>query len=207
MKIIDSEITILDSIDGDRILKRIEKAARTCYKSEDKIKDDSHIKLVSNLIKRGHTAMLEFASVTVRIICDRAIANEIVRHRVGTSYAQESTRYVRYNDITVVSPLPFEWGDDESDERHNVWVKAMLDAEEAYKKLINLDCSPQEARGVLPLSLKTEIVVGMNLRAWRHFFELRCDIAAHPQIREIAINILKQFKEKIPVVFDDIEVK
>lgn len=192
-------------IDGMEILKQIERIGRTCYKSEDRITDDSAVKFVKMLVDNGHEAMIEHAYVSVRIICDRGVSHEIVRHRMA-SYAQESTRYCNYskdkfgNEITVIEPN--FWAD--KPECKEVWEKAMKQAEEAYMKLIELGATPQEARSVLPNSLKTEIVVTMNLREWRHFFKLRTDKTAHPQIREIAVPLLKAFKEKIPVVFDDI---
>jgi len=192
-------------IDGMEILKKIERIGRTCYKSEDRITDDSAVKFVKMLVENGHEAMIEHVHVSVRIICDRGVSHEIVRHRMA-SYAQESTRYCNYgkdkfgNEITVIEPN--FWND--KPDCKKVWEEAMKQAEEAYMKLIELGATPQEARSVLPNSLKTEIVVTMNLREWRHFFKLRTDKAAHPQIREIAVPLLKAFKEKIPVVFDDI---
>ena len=204
MKIIKPSIEIMSHIDGIEMLKNVERYARTCYKSEDRITGCSCVKFVQNLIDRGHEAMLEHEKITVKIICDRGISHEWVRHRLA-SYAQESTRYVKYGDINVIAPIPFEWGDEENDERHNVWFKAMLDAEEAYKKLIDLGCAPQEARSVLPNSLKTELICTMNLREWRHFFFLRAAKSAHPQIRFIAEQLLSAFRIYIPVVFDKIK--
>lgn len=193
--------------DGMEILKKIERIGRTCYKSEDKITDTSAVNFVKMLIERGHEAMIEHIHISVRIICDRGVSHEIVRHRIA-SYAQESTRYCNYskdkfgNEITVIEPNFWE----DKPECKQIWEQAMRQSEEAYLKLIELGASPQEARSVLPNSLKTEIVVTMNLREWRHFFKLRTDKSAHPQIREIAIPLLQAFKEKIPVVFDNIYV-
>jgi len=85
------------------------------------------------------------------------------------------------------------------------WEVAMEDAEKHYLELIKLGATPQMARGILPTSLKTEIVVTMNLREWRHFFKLRTEIVAHPQMREITIPLLQEFKRLIPIVFDDIK--
>lgn len=194
-------------IDGMEILKQIERVGRTCYKSEDKISDTSAIKFVRMLVENGHEAMIEHAHVTVRIICDRGVTHEMIRHRMA-SYAQESTRYCNYSKdkfgsgITVIEPN--FWQD--KPECKEVWELAMKQSEEAYLKLIELGATAQEARSVLPHSLKTEIVVTMNLREWRHFFKLRTEPAAHPQIREVAIPLLQAFKEKIPVVFDNITV-
>lgn len=198
---------IESSVDNDFILKHIEKVGRTAYKSEDKITDESASHFIQMLIIRKHLSVLEHAFITVRIICDRGISHEIVRHRLA-SYTQESTRYCNYSkgkfesEITVIAPC--FW--DENDEKYKLWIKAMTLIEETYNKLILLGASAQEARSVLPNSLKTEIVVTMNLREWLHFFELRTAKAAHPQMREIAIPLLEEFKKKLPVIFSSIKV-
>ena len=156
---------------------------------------------------RGHLSVIEHQSVTVRVICDRGVSHEIVRHRLA-SYTQESTRYCNYtkgkfgSEITVIEPC--FWSKD--DEKYKVWKKTIEQIEAGYNKLIELGATPQEARSILPNSLKTEIVITMNLREWRHFFTLRTSPAAHPQMREVAIPLLKEFQRLIPVVFDDIEI-
>jgi len=205
MKIIQPEFIIESHVDGDYILKQIEKAGRTAYKSEDKITDDSATKFVTMINGLGHNSVIEHQSVTVRIICDRGVSHEIVRHRLA-SYTQESTRYCNYtkgkfgNEITVIKPC--FW--DENDEKYQVWRQTIESIEIAYNKLILLGASPQEARSILPNSLKTEIVMTMNLREWQHFFTLRTSPNAHPQMREVAIPLLKEFKKRIPVIFDTI---
>lgn len=205
MKIIEPSFEILDDINGKEMLKKIELAARTCYKSEDKITDDSAEKFVRNLIKRGHESALEHEKVSVRIICDRGVSHEIVRHRLA-SYSQESTRYVCYDngkhsrEMTFIRPCFLR----EGSVSYNDWKYAMRSAEDFYVSLISNGCSPQEARVVLPNSLKTEIVMTANLREWRHFFRLRCAPDAHPQMREIAVMMLEEFRKLIPVVFDDL---
>ena len=149
--------------------------------------------------------MLEHEKLSVRIICDRGVSHEIVRHRVA-SYSQESTRYCNYslnkyeNELTFIRP--FFWNDDP--EKFRIWEDAMAMAERSYLTLIAKGASPQEARSVLPNSLKTEIIVTMNMREWRHFFRMRADAAAHPQMREIAVPMLEFFQKTIPVIFDDI---
>lgn len=207
MKIIRPTFEIMP-VNGEEILKNIERAGRTCYKSEDKINADSARKFVAGIIKSGHESVIEHEKVTVRIICDRGVTHEIVRHRIA-SYSQESTRYCNYSDDKFGNELtfirPFYWKDDS--EKMNVWTIAMERAERCYMGLLHMGATPQEARAVLPNSLKTEIVVTMNMREWRHFFKLRCSRAAHPQMRETAIPILKKFKEVIPVIFDDIQVE
>ena len=204
MQIIKPSFVIEDEIDGQKILKNIERYARTCYKSEDKITVGSAEKLIANIIKRGHESVIEHEKVTVRLICDRGVTHEIVRHRIA-SYSQESTRYCDYHkkgEIQIIEPLFFV----DQPEKYEVWEKAMEETEKAYNKLIELGATPQEARSVLPNSLKTEIIVTFNLREWRHFFKLRCSPAAHPQMREIIIPLFQELKKRIPVIFDDIEI-
>lgn len=204
MKIIKPYFEILTSINGNEILKSIELIGRVCYKSEDKITEDSAMKFVSNVIKRGHESVIEHQSISVRIICDRGVSHEIVRHRLA-SYSQESTRYCNYG-VTgeVVFIKPCFWNDDSI--QMETWSTSMRASEFDYLNLLKQGATPQEARSVLPNSLKTEIVMTMNLREWRHFFKLRTGIAAHPQMREITIPMLKEFKSLVPVVFDDIKI-
>lgn len=194
-------------------VKRLERDARTCYKSEENIGDNTYERILSNIIKRGHTSVLEHEKITVRIVCDRGVSHELVRHRIA-SFSQESTRYCNYSKdkssegikfIDIVTGFNYDLLAEEKDrEKYDVWYKAMEDAEKAYNKLIELGALPQEARSVLPNSTKTEIVITMNIRSWRNFFELRADGAAHPQMQELAYQMLKAFHEYIPVVFDDI---
>ena len=162
---------------------------------------------VSNILKSGHESVIEHEKVSLRFICDRGVSHEIVRHRIA-SYSQESTRYCNYckdkfgKEITVIRPL--FWKDDSKE--YQIWYEAMLYSEQVYHALIQLGASPQEARSILPNSLKTEIVVTMNLREWRHFFKLRTAANAHPQMREIACMALAKFKQEIPIIFDDINL-
>ena len=205
-------------INGIELLKQIESVGRTCYKSEDRITDDSATKFVRSLIKNGHEAMIEHNSITVRFICDRGVSHEIVRHRIA-SYGQESTRYCNYsndkfsNEINVIDisdgialdTKMKNYTPELIQEIMNEWLAAMEDAEKHYIKMIDLGATAQIARGVLPTSVKTEIVVTMNLREWRHFFKLRAHISAHPQMRELALPLLKEFQSLIPCVFDDLQ--
>ena len=216
MKIIKPSIEVLDTLDQAVILKRLELVGRTCYKSEDKITDISCVEFVKKIIKSGHLAIIEHYDISVRVICDRGVTHEIVRHRIA-SYAQESTRFCNYasgkfeNVITVIAPC--FWNTEEyeetkdsliQDEKMGVWRDTMWYLEASYLRLISLGATPQEARSVLPNSLKTEIIMTMNLREWRHFLTLRTSKAAHPQMREVANMILSEFKSKIPVIFEDI---
>ena len=206
MRIIEPYIELIDEIDGLEIIKKIERIGRVCYKSENKITTDSSKEFVRRLIERGHESVIEHEKITVRFVCDRGVSHEIVRHRLA-SYSQESTRYCNYSkeafgkEITVIKPL--FW--DKNSEQYETWYRCMKAAEEAYFELLNTGAKPQEARSVLPNSLKTEIVITMNLREWRHFFKLRTSEVAHPQMREVACMALQEMKELIPIVFDDIK--
>lgn len=176
-------------------LELLEAAGRTCYLSEPEGDSGAFIKMI---IKRGHESVLEHETISVRIICDRGISHELVRHRIA-SFSQESTRYCDYSgEIEFIIP---SWVDEAKD---GVWVDAMENAANAYTFLRGMGWKPEQARSVLPNSLKTEIVMTLNLRSWRNFFKLRTSPAAHPQMREIAIPMLKAFKELVPVVFDDL---
>ena len=201
-------------------LQMIEKIGRVCYKSEDLIMEDgeSAKKFVAMLIKNGHEAMLEHSNLSVKFIVDRGISHELVRHRIA-SFAQESTRYCNYTkdkfgsecnfiDIIPGIKLDNKMKSMETSEIALVleeWEKAMEDAERHYMKMLELGATPQIARSVLPNSTKTEITVSANYREWRNFFKLRIPKTAHPQMREVTIPLLKELKEKIPVIFDDIE--
>ena len=207
MKIIIPSFEILSPVDGQAILQHIERCGRVCYKSEDKITDTSAQTFVGSIIKRGHEAVLEHASVTVKFVVDRGVSHEIVRHRLA-AYCQESTRYCNYSkdgfggEITVIKPHYLEAGT----RAFACWRGACETAESAYFSLLEWGCSPQEARAVLPNSLKTEVVMTANLREWRHFFRLRTAPAAHPQMREAADMLLAAFQAELPVIFDDLSV-
>ncbi|MBQ5310590.1 MAG: FAD-dependent thymidylate synthase [Oscillospiraceae bacterium] len=205
MNIITPSYEILGAPDGRDMLRMIELCGRVCYKSEDRMTDDSAEKFISMIMKSGHESVLEHEKITVRVICDRGVTHEIVRHRVA-SYSQESTRYCNYSqdkfgsELTFIKPCYF----DEDDERYTLWKNAMADAEKSYFALIAAGAKAEEARGVLPNAIKTELVMTMNIREWRHFFRLRTSGRAHPQMRELACMILAGFKERFPVLFDDI---
>ena len=209
MRIIKASFIIEDSLDGNKIIKKIEKAGRTCYKSEENITPNSAKDFIKKILSTGHESVIEHEKVTVRVICDRGITHEIVRHRIA-SYSQESTRYCNYskskfgNEIIVIEPCFWKNKNIEDVRKYEIWKKLMEESEKAYIKLIELGATPQEARSVLPNSLKTEIIITMNLREWRHFFKLRTSDAAHPQMREIVRPLLDEFKKRIPVIFDDI---
>lgn len=211
MNIIEPYVEILEAPDYNKMLRFIELVGRTCYKSEDKITSGSAEKFVKGLIEKGHTAMIEHVTITVKFVCDRGVSHELVRHRLA-SFAQESTRFCNYvdsrfeNSITVIKPC--FW--DETQEEFDLWFRSMKSAEAAYIRLIHAGASPQEARSVLPNSLKTEVVVTMNIREWRHFFNLRAigtTGAPHPQMRQVARMAFDMFKENWPAFFSDLEVQ
>lgn len=207
MKIIKPTFIIESKIDGEEILNLLERAGRTAYKSEGRIGPGTAEKFLGKILSLHHESVIEHSFVTVRVICDRGVTHEWVRHRLG-SYTQESTRYCNYSkgkfdrEIAVIEPC--FWSHD--DPQYQVWQAAMKDAEKHYLNLIDLGATPQEARSVLPNSLKTEMVATMNLRSWRNFFKLRTDSSAHPQIRELAIPLLKAFQDRIPVIFNDLTI-
>ncbi|KKL90414.1 hypothetical protein LCGC14_1904920 [marine sediment metagenome] len=205
-----------------RIMKAIEKAGRTCYKSEDKITNESADKFVRMLFEHDppHESVIEHEKITVRLICDRGVSHEMVRHRLA-SYSQESTRYCNYNtdkhDNQITFILPCWFPDDllgtyidyvdfpkSSHEDKMIWINSMVNCEEDYISLINKGWKPQQARSVLPNALKTEIVVTANLREWRLIMKQRTAKAAHPQMREIMIPLLTTFAARLPVIFADI---
>ena len=208
MKIIDPSYKILNITNPAEIYKNIETAARTCYKSESKVAEGSAAKMIKTLIKNGHEAMLEHGSMTVRFIVDRGVSHEIVRHRL-CSFAQESTRYCRYdgdrfgNEITVIDIAPFC----NTRAAYEAWRQACLSSEAQYMKMLEQGTPPEIARSVLPNSLKTEIVVTSNMREWRHILNLRAADAtgkAHPQMKQVMVPLLKELDDLMPELFDDI---
>lgn len=210
MILTDQSIQILSNINTFDILKLIEAAGRTCYKSEDKISidDSSAIKFVNMIMKLGHESVIEHVSLTVKAITNRGTSHQLVRHRIA-SYSQESTRYCNYtkdkfgDSITFIDKKSLV----DKPELYKIWVHAMLAAEENYFKMIEAGASVDEARGVLPLDTKTEIVMTYNLRQWRHVLKTRMDGHCHSNIREISEMILKEFKQILPEIFGDINLE
>ena len=203
MKILQPKAEIIFPLQKSEIndmLKRVEFIGRVAYRSEHKITDDSYKSFISNIINLGHESVLEHSTLTVLFICDRAIAQEITRHRIA-SFTGESTRYVSYkDDAEFIHPFGEKDIPDE-------WYKGIQQSEESYQYLIKNGVSPQIARSVLPLALAQRIYVTANLREWRHILRLRTAMPSHPQMREIMIPLLDELKDKIPVVFDDIGVQ
>lgn len=204
---------------GENVIIAIEKAARTCYKSEHKIIRDeakniaiSGRDLVRKLISNKHEAMLEFGgNIAVKFTCDRGVSHELVRHRLA-SFAQESTRYCNYGNDHVTFIIPHWLRISEgiysstpvTTPSSTIWMNNMLYCESAYKQLLFEDWTPQLARDVLPNALKTEINISANIREWRHIFKLRCASSAHPSMRNLMIPLLLEFNNKIPIIFDDL---
>lgn len=214
MKLVTATYEIMDY--PSDMLIRIERAARTCYKSEDHITYDSAERLVRSLIKRGHMAMIEFGGVaTVKLVSNRGFTHEMVRHRLGI-FAQESTRYCNYgkgkfgSEITTCDPADVLGMREQDPEKKARWKVKMLDswlrAEHDYLDLINDGCPAELAREVLPIGLKAEIVVQANVREWIHIFSQRTSHSAHPRMRELMRPLLEDFRRLMPVIFDDVGI-
>ena len=184
-------------------LRFLERCARTCYKSEDKMTDESYRRIMDLIMTSKHESVIEHIGATVKFIVSRGFSHELVRHRVA-SFSQESTRYVNYGKktagITVVRPSV----DNMLPHQYAKWLRAMENAEKSYLALLALEVKPQIARGVLPIDLKTEIVMTANIREWRHVFKLRCAKSAHPQMQEVMRPLLQEFAQAIPIIFDDL---
>lgn len=198
MEYITAGYTIMDTLDEQAMLKKIERCGRIAYQSQDKITEDSCVAFVKNLIKREHESVLEHVVFTVVFTVDRGLSHEIVRHRLA-SYTQSSTRYYRFKGgVTFVIPQADNVG-------YNVdtWHKACGDAEKAYFKLLETQ-APEIARNVLPMSTATELAMTANIREWRHFFRLRAAPTAHPQLRTLVNKLLAELKTKLPTIFGDL---
>lgn len=209
---------ILLPIDAAQIEQHLEQAGRICYKSEPEGDAGGFIR---RLIKSGHESVIEHHSISVKIICDRGVSHELVRHRL-CSFSQESTRYVKYNNnIECIKPpwlsnnvlrlwgthlnINIAFNNGEINHEESIWLHGILAAAWCYQDLCDVNWKPERARSVLPNSLKTELTMTANLREWRHIFNLRCSKAAHPQMREIMKPLLFKFWEALPTVFSDIK--
>ena len=212
MRLVKPSYAILTRVDMTRIYKAIERAGRTCYKSEARITETSAEEFIRKVISRGHESVIEHESLSVRFVIDRGVSHELVRHRL-CAFSQESTRYCNYSGGTtfVIPPWvevePGEYTEELYRRKQllyadSQWFTAMLSAEAWYKDLRGAGWTPQQARSVLPNSLKTEIVVTANLREWRHILRLRTSRAAHPQIREVMEPLLAELRRRLPAVFE-----
>lgn len=204
MRLVEPWIKV-ENFDGVKIMKRIERACRTCYRSEDKISDESYKNLLTNCLNRGHESVLEHEKITVRIYSDIGTYKDLTRHRFA-SFSVESTRYCSYNkdkygnEIAVVNPVYME-----DKEVFETWKKAIEDMEKAYMKMKELGASTDMCREILPHSTAAEYTMTANIREWKHILELRTTNHVHPAIRQVLIPLLLLFKEQMPEIFGDIE--
>ena len=204
MRIVEPWIKV-EKIDGEKIMKRIERACRTCYRSEGKITEDSYKKLLTNCITRGHESVLEHEKVTVRIYSDVGSYKDLTRHRFA-SFAVESTRYCSYdkdkygNEIAFIDPVYME-----DKEIYEIWKKTMQEIENGYIKMKQLGATTDMCREILPHSTAAEYTMTANIREWKHILSLRTTKHVHPSIRQVLIPLLKYFKEEMPEIFADIE--
>lgn len=207
VKIIEPSVEIVNDIDGDKILKQIERCARNCYKSEGNITEDttSAVKMITKLIELNHTAMIEFADIILNLHCDIGVYKDLTRHR-HCSFAIESTRYCNYskdkfgNEITFIKPCNM----DENSGIYHTWLKTMNDIEKAYMQMAEIGATPDQLRMILPHSTAASVMIKANIREWRHIFTLRCAKAAHPSVRQIMLMALDKVHSKVPVLFDDL---
>ena len=204
MRIVEPWIKV-ERIDGKKIMKRIERACRTCYRSEGKITDDSYKNLINNCITRGHESVLEHEKVTVRIYSDIGSYKDLTRHRFA-SFSVESTRYCSYdkdkygNEIAFINPVYIE-----DKEMYKVWGKTMQEIEKNYIKMKKLGATTDMCRELLPHSTAGEYTMTANIREWKHILSLRTTKYVHPSIRQVLIPLLKYFKEEMPEIFGNIE--
>ena len=204
MIIIKPEIQV-EEFSGIKIMKNIERACRTCYRSEDKITEDSYKKLITNCINRGHESVMEHEKITVRMVCDIGVYKDLTRHRFG-SFSIESTRYCSYNkdkfgnQIKVIEPVNIP----ENTDMYKLWEETMQSIENNYMKMAQCGATPDQLRMILPHSTAAEVTMTCNIREWRHILSLRCSKMAHPSIRQILIPLLLYFKQEMPYLFNDI---
>ena len=205
MKLIDP-VVYVENYDAKKMLKRIERACRTCYRSEDKVTEDSYKNLIKNCISRGHESVLEHEKVSIRMICDIGAYKDLTRHRIA-SFSIESTRYCNYgkdkfdNEIKFMKPVNI----DEGTEVYDLFVEGLEGIEKNYLKMAELDAKPDQLRMLLPHSTASEVNMTCNLREWKHVFSLRCSKHAHPSIRQVLIPLLLKFKEDMPEIFESVE--
>lgn len=220
MKIIKPWIEI-ERIDGKSIMKNIEKACRTCYRSENLITEESYKNLIKNCLNRGHESILEHEKITVRLTCDIGVYKDLTRHRAGTAFSIESTRYCNYsqnrfdNGIKFIKPIFYvdSWLDrnyegssmNEEETKSMLWYECMDSIEDTYLKMSELNCKPDELRMILPHSTAAQVTMTCNIREWRHILSLRAAKMTHPSVQQLMIPLLLYFKEKMPELFDDIE--
>jgi len=205
MKIIKPKVGI-EKVDYNEIMKNLEIACRTCYRSEDKITDESYKTLLRNCINRGHESILEHEKITIRMVCDIGVYKDLTRHR-HASFSIESTRYCNYgkdkfdNEIKFIEPVNIE----KDTEIYNEWKKSCEQIEEHYIKMVNLGATPDQMRMILPHSTAALVTMTANIREWKHILSLRCTKHAHPAVEQVMIPLLLHFKENMPEIFENIE--
>ena len=220
MKIIDPNIQV-EKYNPIKIMKNIERACRTCYRSEGLITDESYKSLIKNCINRGHESVLEHEKITIRMTCDIGVYKDLTRHRTGTAFSIESTRWCNYgkdkfdNEIKFIKPVFYvdSWSDknyegsqmDEDEYKSYLWYDCMEEIEDKYMTMSNAGCKPDELRMILPHSTAAQVTMTCNIREWRHILSLRCAPMTHPAIRQLLIPLLLKFKEDMPELFNDIE--
>ena len=220
MKIIDPNIQV-KKYNPIKIMKNIESACRTCYRSEGLITDESYKSLIKNCINRGHESVLEHEKITIRMTCDIGVYKDLTRHRTGTAFSIESTRWCNYgkdkfdNEIKFIKPVFYvdSWSDknyegsqmDEDEYKSYLWYDCMEEIEDKYMTMSNAGCKPDELRMILPHSTAAQVTMTCNIREWRHILSLRCAPMTHPAIRQLLIPLLLKFKEDMPELFNDIE--
>lgn len=204
MKIIEPWIEV-EQFDGKKIMKNIERACRTCYRSEGLITEDSYKKLLNNCINRGHESVLEHEKITVRMQCDVGVYKDLTRHRFG-SFSIESTRYCNYgkdkfdNEIKFINPCNMD-----KKELFNEWYSSCIEIEQRYMNMVKLGATPDQLRMILPHSTAAEVTMTANIREWRHILDLRTKKMTHPAIRQLLIPLLLLFKKEMPELFEKIE--
>lgn len=219
MIILDPSIEI-ESFNGKEIMQNIEKACRTCYRSEDNITEDSYKSLLKNCINRGHESVLEHEKITITMICDIGVYKDLTRHRIA-SYSIESTRYCNYskdkfdNQIKFIKPVFYDEGWIESnyegrvmakdEHKSYLWYNCMEDIEQSYNAMSEIEALPDEMRMLLPHSTAAKVTMTANIREWKHILSLRCSSHAHPAIQQLLIPFLLKLKEEMPEIFDSVE--
>lgn len=204
MKLIEPRVRV-ESYDSRKIMKNLERACRTCYRSEDLITEESYKTLLKNCINRGHESILEHEKITIRMTCDIGVYKDLTRHRFA-SFSIESTRYCNYgkdkfdNEINFIRPV-FA---DELD-KFNIWEDTMKTIEDAYMKMVAAGYKPDEMRMILPHSVAAEVTMTANIREWKHILDLRTKKMAHPAVQQVMIPLLLNFKKNMPEIFGDIE--
>jgi len=204
MRIVEPWIKV-EKIDGINIMKKLERACRTCYRTEGSVTEDSYKKLLTNCITRGHESVLEHEKVTVRIYCDVGSYKDLTRHRFA-SFSVESTRYCSYdkdkygNELTFMNPSYIE-----DKEKYETWKNTMAEIEKGYMKMKELGATTDMCRNLLPHSAAGEYTMTANIREWKHILSLRANNHVHPAIRQVMIPLLKYFQKEMPEIFGDIK--